>query len=165
MTAPLILVPATPDSEWIREAVPWASPAELPVAGQRFIDYAIEGANQTESRFVEILDACPSPRLAADFGEHGEVFAGAEIRERLRAARFIRYEHETLRIGGALDNLGNLQILLFRVKRARKFTGGVGTGGRRVRSGGKTLLPVHDNGDRVFFLEVFQQAFHLIFPP
>ena len=75
MTAPLILVPATPDSEWIREAVPWASPAELPLAGQRFIDYAIEGANQAESPFVEILDACPSPRLAADFGEQSRTKA------------------------------------------------------------------------------------------
>jgi len=69
MAAPLILVPATPESEWIREAIPWATPAELPMAGKRFIDYAIEGAIRAEIRFVEILDACPSQRLVAYFGE------------------------------------------------------------------------------------------------
>ena len=75
MTAPLILVPAVPDSEWLREAVPWATPAELPIAGKRFIDYALEGAIKAESQFVEILDACPSPRLAAYFGEQARTKA------------------------------------------------------------------------------------------
>ena len=69
MMAPLLLVPAAPDSEWLREAIPWATPAELPIVGKRFIDYAIEGAIKAECQFVEILDACPSPRLAAYFGE------------------------------------------------------------------------------------------------
>ena len=69
MATPLILVPSAPGQEWLREAIPWATPAELLVAGRRFIDYIIEGAIKAECQFVEILDACPSTRLASYFGE------------------------------------------------------------------------------------------------
>ena len=73
MAPPLILVPSVPGQDWIREALPWATPAELLMAGKRFIDYAIEGAINVDGPFVEVLDAWPSPRLAAYFGEKARV--------------------------------------------------------------------------------------------
>ena len=69
MPSPLILVPAASGMEWLREAIPWTTPGELLMTGRRFIDYAIEGAIKADSQFVEILDACPSSRLATYFGE------------------------------------------------------------------------------------------------
>ena len=65
----ILFVPATRDSEWVREALPGISPAELPVAGKRVIDYAIECAQKFGVMFTEILDCDFSQRLADDFAD------------------------------------------------------------------------------------------------
>ncbi|MCR5414163.1 MAG: hypothetical protein K6F50_05490 [Kiritimatiellae bacterium] len=69
MTDNLLIVPATRDTEWIRDVLPGTSPAELPVAGRRFVDYALELAHGFDAVFLEILDSHFSPRLEKSFSE------------------------------------------------------------------------------------------------
>lgn len=63
----LIYVPSTEETEWIQEVLPGISPAELPIAGKRYIDYAIEHAVRHGYEMVEVLDWHYSQAVAADF--------------------------------------------------------------------------------------------------
>lgn len=65
----VIFVPSVAETEWIREILPDISPAELPVAGRRYIDYAIEHAQKCGFDMVEILDWHFSEKLDAEFSD------------------------------------------------------------------------------------------------
>ena len=65
----VLFVPSTRDTAWVDEVLPGTSPAELPVAGRRIIDYSLECARRRGILFAEILDWCFSERLADDFSE------------------------------------------------------------------------------------------------
>ncbi|MBR0057119.1 MAG: hypothetical protein IJP66_07300, partial [Kiritimatiellae bacterium] len=62
-----IFIPAIAQTEWVREVLPGTSPAELPVAGRRFIDYLLEAAQRRGLDMAEVTDWHPSPRLADEF--------------------------------------------------------------------------------------------------
>lgn len=65
----VLFVPATHEMEWVQEVLPGISPAELPVAGRRIIDYSIECAQKFGVMFTEILDWHFSQALANDFAD------------------------------------------------------------------------------------------------
>jgi len=65
----VLLVPATRDSEWIQEVMPGMSPAELPVAGRRIVEYAVERARKADELFIEVLDWHFSEALSKDFSD------------------------------------------------------------------------------------------------
>lgn len=65
----VVFIPATRETAWVDEILPGTSPAELPVAGRRIIDYAIERAQKFGTMFTEILDWRFSERLADDFAD------------------------------------------------------------------------------------------------
>ena len=65
----ILFVPATRDLEWVQEVLPGTSPAELPVAGRRIIDYAVEQAQRFGVMFTEILDWHFSQTLADYFAD------------------------------------------------------------------------------------------------
>ena len=65
----VLFVPAIRELEWVQEILPSTSPAELPVAGRRAIDYALECAQRYGVMFTEILDWRFSQPLADDFAD------------------------------------------------------------------------------------------------
>ena len=65
----ILFVPATREAAWVGDMLPGTSPAELPVAGKRIIDYAIEHAQRFGVMFTEVLDWRFSERLADDFAD------------------------------------------------------------------------------------------------
>jgi len=65
----ILFVPSVRETEWVREFLPDRSPAELPVAGRRFIDYAFERAQKLDVMFTEVMDWHFSEQLAADFSD------------------------------------------------------------------------------------------------
>ena len=65
----ILFVPAIRELEWVQEILPGTSPAELPVAGRRAIDYALECAQRFGVMFTEILDWRFSQTLADDFAD------------------------------------------------------------------------------------------------
>ena len=65
----ILFVPSTRETDWVREVLPVTSPAELPVAGKRIIDYAMECAHKLGVMFTEILDWNFSQKLAGDFAD------------------------------------------------------------------------------------------------
>lgn len=65
----ILFVPATRETAWVGDMLPGTSPAELPVAGKRIIDYAIEHAQRFGVMFTEVLDWHFSERLADDFAD------------------------------------------------------------------------------------------------
>ena len=65
----VLFVPSTPDTEWLQEILPGTSPAALPVAGRRAIDYMMEAARRRDIVFIEILDWHYSPAVASSFSE------------------------------------------------------------------------------------------------
>ena len=65
----ILFVPSTRDMEWVQDILPGISPAELPVAGRRVVDYAIERAQRYGVMFTEVLDWRFSQRLADDFSD------------------------------------------------------------------------------------------------
>ena len=65
----ILFVPSTRETEWVQEVLPETSPAELPVAGRRAIDYAMERAQQIGVMFTEILDWYFSQKLADEFSD------------------------------------------------------------------------------------------------
>lgn len=65
----ILFVPATRELDWVQDVLPGASPAELPVAGRRVIDYAIESAQRFGVMFTEVLDWHFSQNLADDFAD------------------------------------------------------------------------------------------------
>ena len=65
----ILFVPATRELEWVQEILPGTSPAELPVAGRRVIEYAIERAQKFNVIFTEVLDWRFSEGLADHFAD------------------------------------------------------------------------------------------------
>ena len=65
----ILFVPATHELEWVRDVLPGMSPAELPVAGRRIIDYSFQCAQKYGVMFTEVLDWHFSQRLADDFSD------------------------------------------------------------------------------------------------
>lgn len=65
----MLFVPSTREMDWVQDVLPGTSPAELPVAGKRIIDYAIERAQKAGVCFTEILDWHFSQKLADDFAD------------------------------------------------------------------------------------------------
>ena len=63
----IVFVPSTHELEWVQDVLPGTSPAELPIAGRRIIDYAIETAQKAGVMFTEVLDWRFSQKLADDF--------------------------------------------------------------------------------------------------
>ena len=65
----ILFVPSTREMEWVQDVLPGTSPAELPVAGRRIVDYALECAQKFGVMFTEILDWHFSQALADDFAD------------------------------------------------------------------------------------------------
>ena len=65
----VLFVPSTHELEWVQEVLPGTSPAELPVAGRRAIDYAMERAHKFGVVFTEVLDWHFSQKLADEFAD------------------------------------------------------------------------------------------------
>jgi len=65
----ILFVPATRELEWVQDILPGTSPAELPVAGRRVIEYAIECAQRLNVMFTEVLDWRFSEQLADHFAD------------------------------------------------------------------------------------------------
>lgn len=64
-----IFIPSLPHVEWLADVMPGISPAELPLAGRRFIDYALEAAIRFGVVMAEILDWRWSERLHGEFSD------------------------------------------------------------------------------------------------
>lgn len=62
----LLFVPSVTQSEWLHDFLPWMSSLSLPIAGQRFIDYALECAQKFGFRIAGVLDWHFSERLFAE---------------------------------------------------------------------------------------------------
>ena len=65
----ILFVPSTRETEWVQDVLPGTSPAELPVAGKRAIDYAMERAQKFGVIFTEVLDWHFSDKLADEFAD------------------------------------------------------------------------------------------------
>ena len=65
----ILFVPSTREMEWVQDILPGTSPAELPVAGRRVIEYAVECAQKFDVIFTEILDWRFSERLSDHFAD------------------------------------------------------------------------------------------------
>ncbi len=65
----VIYVPSIPHTEWLDEILPGFSPAELPVAGRRIIDYNIEFVQKSGYEMCEVLDWRFSRRMEASFAD------------------------------------------------------------------------------------------------
>ena len=65
----VVFVPSVPETAWAREALPWLSPAELPIAGRRWIDCVVEWAVARGYQMVEVADWFWSESVAADFAD------------------------------------------------------------------------------------------------
>ncbi|MBQ7187856.1 MAG: hypothetical protein IJR99_00415 [Kiritimatiellae bacterium] len=63
----ILIVPSIPRDEWMQEVLPDISAVELPLAGKRYIDYALEVANRHTSTLTWILDAHSTKRLEDEF--------------------------------------------------------------------------------------------------
>ncbi len=70
----VLFVPSVPDSEWAAALIADRAPLELPVAGRRFVDYAVEHARRCGASDVEILDWRYSESVASGFA--GEDWTG-----------------------------------------------------------------------------------------
>lgn len=62
-----LFVPTVPDTEWVGDVLPGLGAAELPVAGRRFIDYALEAATRFNIMVGEVLDWHWTERLQREF--------------------------------------------------------------------------------------------------
>ena len=65
----ILFVPSVRETEWVQELLPGISPLELPVAGMRFFDYALERGQEFGVQFMEVLDWRFSDALSEDFSE------------------------------------------------------------------------------------------------
>ena len=63
----IIFVPSVEETNWVREILPDISPAELPIAGKQYIDYALEYAEKKGYEMAEVLDWNYSEKLAKTF--------------------------------------------------------------------------------------------------
>jgi hypothetical protein len=89
----LLFVPLVADSKWVLDILPSMSPAELPVAGRRFVDYGLEYAMKAGGTLLEVLDWNWSKRLA-------EYFASPE-----RTGSALFYERGTGPFPRGLDDI------------------------------------------------------------
>lgn len=64
-----LFVPYTQETAWARELLPGACLSELPVAGRRYIDCALECARRFHIALAEVLDWSWSDDLRRDFAE------------------------------------------------------------------------------------------------
>jgi len=65
----ILFVPTTRESEWTQDVLPGKSPAELPVAGRRIVEYAIERAKSAGGAFAEVIDWHFSEKIFQDFSD------------------------------------------------------------------------------------------------
>ena len=65
----MLFVPSVPESAWVSELFPGYSPAELPIAGRRVVDYGLECMQKMGISFVEVLDWNYSDRLMSYFSD------------------------------------------------------------------------------------------------
>lgn len=65
----ILFVPTTRETEWVQTLLPGISPLEMPVAGMRFFDYAVERGQKLGVQFMEVLDWRFSEEIAEDFAE------------------------------------------------------------------------------------------------
>lgn len=65
----ILFVPSVADTEWVQDILPGSSPAELPVAGRRIVDYATERAQRFGVILTEILDWHFKEDIARHFSE------------------------------------------------------------------------------------------------
>ena len=65
----LLFVPLVESGRWILDILPSMSPAELPVAGRRFVDYGLEVARRAGGTLMEVLDWKWSERMAKEFAD------------------------------------------------------------------------------------------------
>ena len=56
MKARAVFIPFVPDSAWTERVLPGLSPAEIPVAGRQFVDYAMEAAKRFSISKAEVVD-------------------------------------------------------------------------------------------------------------
>lgn len=64
-----LFVPSVPQTGWLGTVLPGLSPAELPIAGRRYIDYAIEAAQRFDVVMAEVLDWHWTERMQREFDE------------------------------------------------------------------------------------------------
>ncbi len=63
----VLFLPTVPESQWIPELFEGFSPAGLPVAGRRILDYGLEISQRNGVKMVDVLDWSYDERLAEDF--------------------------------------------------------------------------------------------------
>ena len=68
----MLFVPSVRDTQWVTRVLPGTSPAELPVAGRRIIDYQFEYAQNFGVGLIEVLDWHYSKALADEFKNPAE---------------------------------------------------------------------------------------------
>lgn len=141
----VVFVPAVAETEWLREVLPDRSPAELPLGGRRWVDYAVEWAEAEGYEMAEVLDWRFSGAVAADFADltahpipvfyqrgEGPLPAGpADL-----AAQSTPLTHGGL--GEGIDLVWGLELAGFRIGSVRDWhranldlLAGTGFGGRR----------------------------------
>ena len=64
-----LFVPTVRDTDWVGELLPGVSPAALPLAGRRFIDYEIQCAHRFDVVLAEVLDWAFSDALLRDYSD------------------------------------------------------------------------------------------------
>lgn len=67
MTGSILFVPSVRDSQWVPRLLPGYSPAELPIAGRRIIDFELEHAVKSGAVLTGVLDWHYSESLAREF--------------------------------------------------------------------------------------------------
>lgn len=66
----ILIVPSIPRDEWMHDVLPDFSAVELPLAGKRYVDYALEVANRHAPTLTWILDTHSTSQLEAEFKGH-----------------------------------------------------------------------------------------------
>lgn len=64
-----LFVPSILKTGWVGEVLPGTSPAELPICGRRYIDYALEAAARFNIVLCEVLDWGWSARMQHEFDD------------------------------------------------------------------------------------------------
>lgn len=65
----VLFIPSIWENDWVRKILPGKSAAELPIAGMRYIDYAIEEAIRLGAGICEVFDWTYSTSLAEYFSD------------------------------------------------------------------------------------------------
>lgn len=64
-----IFVPSVPATSWTDDVLPGKSASALPIAGRRYIDYAMEYCHDRGITMMEVLDWRPDAALAQEFSD------------------------------------------------------------------------------------------------